>query len=234
MADLSTSSLYPFLFATIGGILPALFWLWFWLQEDKLHPEPRGRIMLAFLGGMLVVPLVYPIEKFIFSHFGMGTSTFFLWAATEELAKYIIVGFTALRSKAFDEPIDALEYLITTALGFAALENTLFILNPLLNGYGLESFITGNMRFIGASLLHVVCSGVLGYCIAREFYRGPFAKLIWRVIGLSTAIALHTVFNLFIIYENGEKTFIVFAFVWMAALGILLLFEKIKKLKPYN
>lgn len=231
MAELSLSPVYGFIFAAIGGILPALFWLWFWLQEDKLHPEPRGRIMLAFLGGMIAVPLVYPIEKYIFNHMGMNSSTLFLWAATEELAKYIVVGFTALRSRAYNEPIDALEYLITTALGFAALENTLFILDPVLNGYAFQGFITGNMRFIGASLLHVVSSGVLGYCIGREFYRGYFAKLSWRVIGLSIAIALHTVFNMFIIYENGEKTFIVFACVWIAVLGILLLFEKIKKVE---
>jgi protease PrsW len=222
---------YGIFFAAIGGILPALFWLWFWLQEDKLHPEPRGRIMLAFLGGMIMVPIVYPLEKYVFNHAGNGTSTLFLWATIEEVAKYVIVGFTALRSREYDEPIDALEYLITTALGFAALENTLFILNPLMNGFAFQGFITGNMRFVGASLLHLVSSAILGYCIGREFYRSVPGKIIWRVIGLSVAIALHTTFNMFIIYENGEKTFLVFACVWIAALGVLLLFEKIKKIK---
>jgi protease PrsW len=231
MADISTSTLYPFIYAAVGGILPALFWLWFWLQEDKLHPEPRGRILFAFWGGMMAVPLVYPLERLIFEHFGLSNSTFFMWAIVEEAAKYAIVAITALHSKAFDEPIDALEYLITTALGFAAIENTFFILNPLLDGDAFRGVLTGNMRFVGASLLHVVSSGVLGYCIGREFYRGIFAKIGWRIVGLCSAIALHTVFNLFIIYENGEKTFIVFACVWIAALGILLLFEKIKKVQ---
>ncbi len=232
MADLlDIPSSYGIFFAAIGGILPALFWLWFWLQEDKLHPEPRGRIMLAFLGGMVAVPLVYPIEKYIFNELGMSTSTLFLWAAVEELAKYVVVGFTALRSREYDEPIDALEYLITTALGFAALENTLFILNPLLDGFLFQSLITGNMRFIGASLLHLVSSAVLGYCIGREFYRSIPGKIAWRVIGLSLAIALHTVFNMFIIYQNGSKTFLVFGCVWVAALGVLLLFEKLKKVQ---
>jgi hypothetical protein len=35
---------------------------------------------------------------------------------------------------------------------------------------------------------------------------------------------------MFIIYENGSKTFFVFGCVWAAALGVLLLFEKIKKI----
>lgn len=231
MGDISIPTSSSLFYSLLGGILPALFWLWFWIQEDKLNPEPRSRIMMAFLGGMIAVPLVYPLQKLVFENFGMGTSTFFLWAVIEELAKYIVVGFTALRSKAFDEPIDALEYLITTALGFAALENTLFILNPLLDGNAIEGIMTGNMRFMGASLLHVVSSGILGYCIGREFYRSRAWKITWRVIGLSIAIALHTVFNLFIIYKNGEKTFLVFGFIWILVLVILLLFEKLKKIK---
>ncbi len=237
MADIINPTGYTSLiFAFVGGILPALLWLWFWLQQDKLNPEPRARIMLAFLGGMIAVPLVYPLQKLVFDYCGSTTvsitwTVLAVWAIIEELAKYIAVNFTALRSKAYDEPIDALEYLITTALGFAALENTLFILNPLLGGHVLEGIIAGNERFIGASLLHVVSSAILGYCIGREFYRKVPAKILWLVIGLLIAVALHTAFNMFIIYENGSKTFIVFACVWVVALGVLVLFEKIKKIK---
>jgi RsiW-degrading membrane proteinase PrsW (M82 family) len=229
MADLITSGVYPLLFASVGGILPALFWLWFWLQEDKLHPEPRGRILLAFWGGMVAVAIAFPFERYVYNYYGLGDKTLLLWAAIEEIAKFAVIYVIALRSRAYDEPIDAVEYLITGALGFAALENTLFILNPFLGGEYFQGFVTGNMRFIGASLLHVVSSGVLGYCIGREFYR-PFKwKIIWRIYGLATAIALHTVFNKFIMYQNGERTFVVFACVWIATLGLLLLFEKIKK-----
>lgn len=231
MADIITPELQAFLYSLVGGILPALFWLWFWMQEDKLHPEPRGRILLAFLGGMAAVALVYPLERWAYLKFGLSNTTLLVWAAIEESAKYVMVAITALHCKAFDEPIDALEYLITTALGFAALENVLFILNPLLDGHTFQSLVTGNMRFIGASLLHVVCSAILGYCIAREFYRGRVAKISWRVLGLLIAIALHAIFNAFIIYDNGSKIFIVFSVVWVLSLGVLLLFEKVKKLK---
>jgi|SRR5581483_2803069 len=232
MADITIGNAsYDLIYAALGGILPALLWLWFWLQEDKLHPEPRGRIVLCFWGGMVSVVPIYFIEKYISAHFGMGRETYFLWAVAEESIKLAAAWLFALRSRDYDEPIDALEYLITVALGFAALENTLFILNPLLAGNTLQSLITGNMRFIGSSLLHVVSSAILGYCIAREFYRSRLMKNVWRIIGLGLAVALHTLFNLFIIYDNGSKTFFIFGCVWATAILVLLLFEKIKKLQ---
>ncbi len=223
---------YPLLYAAMGGILPALFWLWFWIQEDKVHPEPRGRIFMAFLGGMIAVVLIYPIERFVHDYFGsINSSTLFAWSVIEEFAKYLIVALIALHSRDFDEPLDAMTYIITVALGFAALENTLFILNPLLSGEALKSFVTGHERFIGASLLHVVCSGIIGFGIGLAFYKNKIWKMVYRTIAITIAVALHTAFNLFIIYENGQKTLFVFSVLWILVLVILLLFERIKKVK---
>jgi RsiW-degrading membrane proteinase PrsW (M82 family) len=224
----TTSALF---YSLVGGILPALFWLWFWIREDKLHPEPRGRIMLAFLAGMVAVPLAYPIQSWAYGAFGLGLGTILIWAASEEILKFFAADLTGFISRDFDEPMDAMIYLITAALGFSALENTMFILNPLLEGQFHTSFATGNMRFLGASLLHVVTSATVGYFIASEFYRSRAKKILFRIIGITVAIGLHALFNNYILYENGEKTFLVFSFVWMGSLALLLLFEKVKKIK---
>ncbi len=219
------------MYATAGGILPALFWLWFWIREDKVNPEPRGYIFRAFVGGMIMVIPVYFLEKWVLAHFGgsMNSSVIFSWAVIEEMAKFLAAALLVLHGAQYDEPIDAPIYLLTTALGFAALENTLFILNPLIHGQLFDGLITGNMRFIGASLVHIVCSAILGYFIGREFYNSKIRKMWGRVVGFFWAIGLHDLFNTFIIYKNGSKTFIVFACVWLSAMVVLLLFERIKK-----
>ncbi len=232
MASLNITDGQALLYATLGGIIPALIWLWFWTREDHVNPEPRMRVLMAFVGGMVCVIIAYPIQKFFIEYFGgINTSTIFSWALTEEFLKYIAVAIIALHTKDFDEPIDAMLYLITAALGFAALENTLFILNPLLAGEGFQSIITGNERFIGATLLHVVCSGLIGFCVGMQFYASKLRRMIWRIGGISLAITLHTLFNVFIIYENGRHTFLVFSLVWIFVLAILFLFEKIKTVK---
>ena len=46
--------------ALVGGLLPAFLWLFFWLREDKEHPEPKGLLFFTFLAGMSTVILVLP------------------------------------------------------------------------------------------------------------------------------------------------------------------------------
>ena len=58
-----------FAIAFLAGLIPALFWLWFWLREDKARPEPRILIATAFIAGILIVPLVLPLQQFAMQRF---------------------------------------------------------------------------------------------------------------------------------------------------------------------
>jgi RsiW-degrading membrane proteinase PrsW (M82 family) len=49
-----------FFYGLLGGLLPALLWLWFFLKEDSKRPEPKWLILAAFLAGMLAVILALP------------------------------------------------------------------------------------------------------------------------------------------------------------------------------
>jgi RsiW-degrading membrane proteinase PrsW (M82 family) len=219
--------------ALLGGILPAVFWLWFWLKEDRLHPEPRALIIFAFAAGMLATVAAYPIEKFIAEHINNGDmQLLFFWAIAEETLKYLAISIVALRSKYFDEPIDAVIYLVTIALGFAALENALFLINPLGDGDTLATILLGNFRFIGATLLHVVASGMIGIALAFTFYAQPIRRHLAGFAGLILAIMLHTVFNFSIIMSEGRYLYEIFIGLWIVILGILLICEKIKRIPP--
>src|SRR3989344_2100149 len=62
----------PTFLALLGGVLPALFWLWFWLREDRLHPEPRRIILECFVLGGAGAFLALVLEKSVQS---LGTAT---------------------------------------------------------------------------------------------------------------------------------------------------------------
>ncbi|MFA5838605.1 MAG: PrsW family glutamic-type intramembrane protease [Candidatus Paceibacterota bacterium] len=240
------------------GILPALFWLWFWLREDKKRPEPHGLITMTFLGGFIAVLLALFIEnvidtslyisniitslgfvvekiiKFFKENYFLDYILFrssviiVLWSAVEEIIKYLASYITALRRREMDEPVDAMIYLMTTALGFAAFENVLFLISE--NSI-LSSIISGNMRFIGATVLHTLTSGIVGLFIGLSFYKNPLKKKLYLFVGLILSIALHSVFNLLIINSNDESIFSIFGLVWFAIIILILLFEKVKRIK---
>ncbi|MBI5078235.1 MAG: PrsW family intramembrane metalloprotease [Candidatus Yonathbacteria bacterium] len=245
----------PVVIAIVGGILPSLVWLWFWLKEDRKSPEPTGLIALSFFAGMAIVYFVLPVQKFVVASISPimdmadalalkfsllppdeQTVRITLWAFIEEFAKYATVFLIAFKSKFFDEPMDAVIYLITAALGFAAMENTLYIFKDLAHGGALEVLGNGNMRFIGATIVHIVSSSFVGIAIAFSFYARRYIKFIAATMGIFIASLLHAYFNLSIIESDGTiKTLLVFSQFWAAIIGIIMLLALVKRIpKTHN
>lgn len=219
-------------YALLGGILPALLWLWFWLREDKLHPEPRRLIRKTFLLGMIAVVLVLPFQKGVELLFpGSVIIAIVLWSFFEEALKLLAGYFGGLRSASDNEPIDPIIYMITAALGFVALENALFILGPLVSADIPRSIVTGNLRFIGASLLHVVSSGFIGVALSFTFYK-PWARLATGLWAFAAAVLFHALFNMILISMGGLGTLVAFTMVWIGAVFLLWAFEKAKSIRP--
>ncbi len=220
-------ALSPTLFiALLGGILPSLLWLAFWLFEDRCEPEPKRYIFFTFVVGGLAVGPVLLLEQYAAGLF-VGPVLLLAWAATEELFKFGAAYITALRSYVFDEPLDAVIYMVTAALGFAAVENTLFLFGSLQQGT-LHGIITGDLRFIGATLLHVLASSTIGVALALSFNKSAALRRLYALGGVVLAIGLHTLFNFFILGENGDATFFIFMCIWVGIVGVLLAVEKVK------
>lgn len=215
-------------YAALGGIVPSLIWTWFWIKEDAKHPEPKQLIVAAFLVGMVVVAAVIPLQK-LASVFLSGTAMVLAWAAIEEAMKFALAYFTVLSHKANDEPIDPLIYMITVALGFAAAENALFLIDPIANSGFVESVLTGNFRFLGATLLHVLASSAIGLMLGLSFYKRKLVKFWYATVGLILAIVLHGAFNFFILKSEGGELMRVFSFVWVGLILLLIAFEHVKR-----
>lgn len=226
------NELTPVLIATVGGVLPALAWLWFWRREDSVHPEPRRLIALAFAAGMVTVAVVIPIEKYVATFFVNQTYIFSAWSAIEEISKYVAALLTVLWRHEDDEPIDAVIYMVTVALGFAAAENTLFLLNPIASGTILQAIVIDNFRFVGATLLHVLSSSVVGMSLALSFYSSKLDKFYHAVTGVILAIILHATFNFFIMNTPEQSVLHVFMFVWIGVIALLAALEYIKRIHP--
>jgi len=222
-------SIQTILLALVGGILPALIWLWFWLREDSKNPEPRLIMLLTFLIGMIAVFVVLPLQRF-FHILPFGENLLVvLWAGIEEVVKFGAVWIVALSSKEANEPVDFAIYMIIGALGFAAVENALFLINPIDLGNSTVALITGNLRFLGAMLLHAVSSASIGIMLGLSFYRGWFSKKLYLFLGIGAAITLHSIFN-FLIIKGSGNLLNVFSLLWVVTIIVLLMFEQLRKM----
>jgi len=215
-------------YAFLGGILPALIWLYFLLKEDDRCPEPRTLITVAFMAGMFAVPVVLPLETLALSLLPDGAPVIISWAAIEEIVKFGLAALFVLWRREVNESIDLVIYMLTVALGFAALENTLFLLEPFGQGQFLAGLATDNLRFVGSTLLHVIASSVIGFTLAFTYRMPRVLRAAAAIGGLILAIALHAVFNFFIINGDGSRTLMAFFIVWTGAIVFFALFEVLK------
>ncbi len=223
-----------FIIALLAGVVPAVLWLFFWLREDEHgEHEPAGLIILTFIAGMVSVILVLPIEKFISALPYSHTTLIVLWAASEEFLKYAAFVIIMNKSPYLNEPVDYAMYLMTAGLGFAALENAMYLIHPVAVNDATVSFLTGNLRFLGSTLLHSVTSGVVGISVGLAFFKRAGARTFYTIFGIAAAIALHGVFNFFIMQKNGENFLQVFGFLWVTTIIIMLLFEKLRRMGSY-
>ena len=223
--------------ALLLGFIPGLVWLLFFLREDE-HPEPPKVIIAAFVSGGIAafVSLFLEaissgmLEKLIITLpriFESNISVFVGFAIIEEVVKFLLIFALIRRSKYFDEPIDAMIYMMTGALGFATVENVVITYQ---NGLADATTLI-LVRFVGATLLHALASGIIGHYWARGIVFKMEAKFI--VAGVIMASVFHSMFNMLV---TKFSDYLVYPLAFLLLIGFFVLydFEELKKLAQHN
>ena len=115
--------------------------------------------------------------------------------------------------------------------GWGGFENVLFLLSPLAGETVLQTIMTGNLRFVGATLLHVLSSAAIGVALALSFYQPRRIKRLFAVAGVILAVALHSAFNFLILNTAEEHLLRTFGFVWLGLIALLAVLEYVKRIK---
>lgn len=229
----------------ILGILPSFIWLFYFLKED-VHPEPKKEILKVFFFGMIIALFAGFLEISFSKGISLlslkGEIIFFLnlfigIAFIEEYLKYYVVKKIVFSSPEFDEPLDVPLYMITGALGFAALENIIILSSfafsvqiPFLKSI-LRLATLSYLRFMGATFLHALSSGIFGIFLAFSFLKTKMRKE-YTLMGLISAVLLHAFYNFSIIKIESFLRFIIIAFSFLfTVLFLFFSFKKLKKIK---
>lgn len=220
-------------------IAPILFWLRFFIWEDRSEPEPRKLLIKVFILGMgtsflalAMEGIIFKISRFFFDNrFDIPESiskisigiivAFFLVSIVEELLKYSVLKEYIYKKTDFNQIADGVFYATTIALGFSVVENAFYFLKfafylttPLTFwGIGIASMSRG----IVTVLLHITASGIIGYSLGKMKFTKEHKKSI--VAGaLIIAISLHTLFNLFVSlpdWSNLAFPLVFFIFIYL-------------------
>lgn len=185
---------------------------------------------LTFVTGMLMVVLVIPMQKFLENSITNYTTVMIAWVVCEEVLKLVAFAIIAFASDYIEEPIDYPIYCMTAALGFAAFENTLYLIRPIGMQDTTVTLLTTNLRFLGSTLLHSITTGFIGLMLGLSFFQNKAVRSGSMIIGLALAISLHSVFNFFIMKNNGENFVQVFAVLWVVSIISILVFEKVRRM----
>lgn len=216
----------------IFGLLPGFVWLLFYLKED-LHPEPKRLIAFTFLAGIASAFYALIVQEILdtsLEPFSLGTRSLLslvLFAFVEELFKFGAAYMSVHKNPSFNEPVDAMIYAIVAALGFATLENigAVNIRDQSQLASAQSIFEVASLRFVGATLLHSLTAGIMGYFWAISIR--DFGARRFLLYGMGIATLLHVVFN-YLIIQFGT---IIYSVVLLALAGFFVLndFEKLRK-----
>lgn len=219
------------------GVLPSLVWLFFYLRED-VNPEPNEMIIKVFLAGMIFGPLAIALEysaaKFSQVYFHFDSARVFLLNILlfaplfEEYLKYRAVKWQVLKNPAFDEPLDAMLYLVISALGFAAIENIIYIIPAPAEAFSMANVCYHTFtRFLTAVFLHTLSSGILGFFIAKSFLDFKHRKRIF-ITGFFLAFLFHSFYN-YLAGSTYQVNGAIAGFLMIVAAIVIWQFKNLKK-----
>lgn len=183
------------------ALAPSVMIFMIFYLRDKYDREPWGLLLKTFiLGGIVIIP-VGVLETWLFEWWGVSLydqgslvasflSMIFLVALVEELAKFIVVRGYAWKNPAFNEPYDGIMYTVMASLGFATVENILYVLQSGEFVAWLRAFLTVPM--------HALSAVIMGYFIGVAKYGKNAKEKSMLYNGLFIAILMHGTFNFFI------------------------------------
>lgn len=240
---------YHLILYVLFGILPSLIWLFYYLRKD-LHPEPKKIILKLFFYGALVTIPVFIIQSGLSELLDQVKASgildgypivadiikwFVVIALTEELLKYLVVRQVILKNSEIDEPLDIMLYMVVVALGFAALENILYLFSPIdqisFNAILATTVTISFVRFVGATFLHTLCSALIGYFVALASVRAHEHYRL-TIIGILAAGLLHGLYDFSIITLSRPMNFVIPLIVVIGLVIFMIYdFDEIKKVK---
>ena len=218
------------------AVAPAIALFFFFYLRDKYRKEPLGLLLLTFgLGAASLVPAALAslcLQKLTgwrsdtpnLLHAFLGAMI--IVGVVEEGAKFLVVRFYAYHRPEFDEPYDGIMYSVMAALGFATLENILYIFS---NGAS-----AGVMRALLSVPSHAFDGVLMGYFLGEaKFARSNRVGNWLSALGFALAVTAHGVYD-FIVFSLDKAPLLILSLLTLAVLFWVIFFKATRKLSEQS
>ena len=188
--------------AFVSAVLPVAVLLWFIYRKDKLNPEPLDKLVGAFVVGCLSVVPAMVMETVL----GMMTpptpilggiyTGYVVAGLSEELCKLALLMLVVWRSPHFDEYFDGIVYAVFVSLGFACVENVMYVMGS------SDAMSVALMRGLLAVPAHFLFAVTMGYHLSlakfdpRNRRRHLFHALLYPML-------LHGTYDALLMVSDG-------------------------------
>ncbi|MCK4695687.1 MAG: PrsW family intramembrane metalloprotease [Candidatus Cloacimonetes bacterium] len=197
----------------ILGFAPGIYWLWYFYKRDTLEPEPKKLVIRSYFLGILTAVVIIIIQlPFQYSYI---VGAVLVAPIVEELGKFFAVKLSVYNHKEFNEPMDGIIYASAVALGFASIENGIYLFRiSVVSKYLLSNVILA--RSLLSVPAHALFSSIWGYALGRAKFSKSKNKNLIIIAGITLAIAFHSLFNLlcFIQIYSSIGLLILIAIMW--------------------
>jgi RsiW-degrading membrane proteinase PrsW (M82 family) len=201
------------------ALIPVVVFLVYVYFRDKYEKEPIGLLLRGLLAGALVtIPIVF-VEQGLSaagsSITGLGSAaytSFVVAGFTEELFKFLAVMIIFWRRKEFNERFDGIVYAVFISLGFAAVENIMYVLD--------QGSTVGIVRSLTAVPAHLLFGVTMGYYLGLSRFMSENRNYL-LFNALAVPILLHGIYDFMILSQHplGLWLFIPFIiYLWRTGL----------------
>lgn len=171
----------------------------YFFYKDIYNREPRLNLLVSFiLGGLAIFPAAWFERTFAYtvdgSLAGVAIFSYAIVGFSEEASKFLGLRLYSYNQKSFDEPLDGIVYSVIVSMGFATVENVMYVQNYAALGRGLE---VGLLRMFISVPAHACFAVVMGYFIGKAKFN-PAKSFIIMMTGLLLAVFFHGTFDLFL------------------------------------
>jgi RsiW-degrading membrane proteinase PrsW (M82 family) len=164
--------------------------------KDHHEREPLSLLLISFFYGVISVIITllisWPVNALILTNeqdvVEQFYNAFFKVALVEEFSKFVFVRFILYYNKNFNEPFDGIVYSVMVSMGFATLENILYVFQ-----YG---FATGVLRMFTAVPAHATFAVLMGYFLGKAKFAHR-KEILYSLLGLTIATLFHGSYDYF-------------------------------------